>query len=370
MLHRLAVPIGWKEILKRTIKESYDDNILGMAAQLAYYFFLALFPALLFLVALASFFPVQDLMNSIVGTLAQFAPNEVLDIVRDQLKKIAEGEQGGILTLAFLFTLWSSSAAVVSIIDTLNNAYDIVDSRSIWKVRLIAIALTAGVALFILISFTLVFLGPTLAETLAGRFGLGPAFEWTWKILQWPVVFGLVALAIAIVYYFAPDAEQEWVYLTPGSILATVLWLVASLVFKLYLMYFGDYTEAYGAIGGVIVMMLWFYISGLAILVGAEMNAEIEHASAYGKDPGERAPGEKKKIGAVAERDFEERQAAVLNGTAKPVEDEPNCDIDGPTMSRRPGRTRVSDLVLKGAAMAGIAGWIYARVKNGKIADV
>jgi membrane protein len=320
-------------------------------------------------VALASFFPVQDLMDSIVGTLAQFAPKEVLDIVRDQLQKIAEGEQGGILTMAFLFTLWSSSAAMVSIIDTLNNAYDIVESRPLWKVRLLAIGLTVGVALFILISFTLVLVGPTLAESLAVRFGLGPVFEWTWKFLQWPIIFSLVALAIAIIYYNAPDAEQEWVYLTPGSILATVLWLITSLAFKFYLSRFGNYTETYGAIGGVIVLMLWFYLSGLAILVGAETNAEIEHASAYGKDPGEREPGEKKKIGALAERDFEERQAAVLSGTVKAAPDEPNCDVDGPVAPRKPERTRVSDFVIKGAALAAIASRVYIRVRNGKTAD-
>jgi membrane protein len=269
--------------------------------------------------------------------MAQFAPKEVLDIVREQLKKIAEGEQGGILTMAFLFTLWSSSAAMVSIIETLNNAYDIVEGRPIWKVRLIAIVLTGGVALFILFSFTLVLLGPTLADHLATRFGLGAVFEWTWKIAQWPIVFALVALAIAIVYYFAPDAEQEWVYLTPGSILATLLWLIASLAFKFYISRFGNYTEAYGAIGGVIVLMLWFYLTGAAILVGAEMNAEIEHASAYGKDPGERAPGQKRKLGALAERDFDERQAAVRSGAAK-IEDGPNCDVDGLPRARETPR--------------------------------
>jgi membrane protein len=355
MLHRLGVPVGWGEILTRTVKEAYEDNCLGMAAQLAYYFFLALFPALLFLVALASFFPVQDLMTSIVGTLGQFAPPEVLEIVRDQLRKIAEGEQGGLLTFAFLFTLWSSSAAMVSIIETLNQAYDVVESRPIWKTRALAIGLTVGVAFFILVSFALVLVGPTLAENLAGRMGLGDAFEWTWKILQWPVVIALVAFAIAIIYYFAPDVEQEWVYLTPGSIFATILWLLCSLAFKLYLANFTDYTATYGAIGGVIVMMLWFYLGGLAVLIGAEMNAEIEHASAWGKDPGERAPGQKVKIGAVAERDYGERQRAIARGIKPAPETGPNCTIEPPTTrAPRPMRPRFSELVLGSAMIAAI----------------
>ena len=128
----------------------------------------------------------------------------------------------------------------------------------------------------------------------------GPAFVWTWNILQWPMVFVLVATAIALVYYFAPDAEQDWVWITPGSVLATLLWVVVSLGFKVYVSSFGSYTETYGVIGGVMVLMLWFYLSGIAILVGAELNAEIEHASPYGKDVGEKVPGEKKKIGARA----------------------------------------------------------------------
>ena len=143
-------------------------------------------------------------------------------------------------------------------------------------------------------------------------------FTWTWKILQWPVVFLLVATAVALVYYFAPDAEQEWIWITPGSVLATVLWVVASLAFRYYVTNFAAYNETYGAIGGVMVLLLWFYVSGIALLVGAELNAEIEHASPYGKDVGEKVPGEKKKIGPAAAarlrrtpREGRDRRAAV-----------------------------------------------------------
>ena len=141
----------------------------------------------------------------------------------------------------------------------------------------------------------LIVAGPTVAEQLAARMHLGPAFKWTWWILQWPVVFALVASAIGLVYYFAPDVEQDWVWITPGSILATMLWLVVSLALKFYYQFMPNANAAYGAIGGVMVLMLWFYVSGLALLLGAELNAEIEHASPYGKDAGERVPGEKKR---------------------------------------------------------------------------
>jgi membrane protein len=172
---------------------------------------------------------------------------------------------------------------VTAIIDTLNQAYDIQESRPWWKVRLLALGLTLGLALFIVVSFALVLVGPTLAEKVAVWLHMGPAFAWTWKIVQWPVVFSLVTFAIAMIYYYAPDAEQEWIWITPGSILATLLWLLISLGFKFYVVNFTSYNATYGAIGGVIVLMLWFYVSGLAVLIGAELNAEIEHASPYGK---------------------------------------------------------------------------------------
>ena len=164
--------------------------------------------------------------------------------------------------MAFLFTLWSSSSAVVSMCSTLNAAYDITESRPWWKVRLIAIGLTVGLALFILVAMTLVIAGPTIAEKVAEAMRLGPAFTWTWNILQWPVVFLLVATAVALVYYFAPDAEQDWIWITPGSVLATVLWVIVSLAFRFYVTNFASYNETYGAIGGVMVLLLWFYVSG------------------------------------------------------------------------------------------------------------
>jgi len=305
----LEVPLSWREILRRTFKESFfEDNCLGMAAQLAYYFFFALFPALLMLIALASYFPYHTLVDDLFKMIGGFAPPEVLTIITDQLAKIAKGEQGGLFTIGFLITIWSTSSALTAIIDTLNAAYDIQEGRPWWKVRLIAIGLTMGVALFILLSFGLVLAGPALAEQLANRFYLGAAFEWSWKILQWPIVFGFVSAAFAIVYYFAPDAEQDWIWLTPGAIFATTLWLLASLGFKFYVANWGSYTETYGAIGGVMILMLWFYISGLVILLGAEMNAEIEHASPYGKESGEKVPGQKRKIGPARMRAWMARQ--------------------------------------------------------------
>jgi membrane protein len=285
------VTLSWSEILKRTFRAAYNDNCLGLAAQLAYYFFLALFPALLFLLALASLFPFE-LIQDLLSSLALVAPPDVLSIIRDQLTKIASGDDQGILTVGIVGAVWSSSAALGAMIDAMNRAYDVKESRPWWKVRLIAMALTIALAVFILVSSLLVLVGPMVAEWLGRYAGYGVVFEWTWKILQWPLAVLLTTAGIAIVNYVAPDVRQEWRWTIPGSIFATILWLLTSLAFKVYVVRFANYNETYGAIGGVMVLMLWFYLSGFAILVGAEMNAEIEHASPEGKNPGERVKGE------------------------------------------------------------------------------
>jgi membrane protein len=217
MLSRFRIPIGWGELLKRTANEAIADDVFNLAAQQAYYFFFALFPALLALISIASFFPVHNLTDEVVKMLGRVAPKDVIDIVNEQLRKISGDNAGGLLTLAFVFTLWSTSTAVVSLCSTLNAAYDITEGRPWWKVRLVAVGLTVGLALFILVSMTLILGGPTIARHVADYAGLGGAFVSAWNILQWPVVFLLVATAIATVYYFAPDAEQDWVWITPGS---------------------------------------------------------------------------------------------------------------------------------------------------------
>jgi membrane protein len=310
VLSTFELPIGWKELLKRTLKETRDDDCLGLAAQLAYYFFLALFPAMLFLLALASFFPLSNLTDEITATLGPIAPADVLRFLEEQLNRIADTDSGGLLTLGILGAVWSSSAAIVAIMGSMNRAYDIEEARPWWKVRLIAMALTLALALLILVSLTLIVIGPVLAEQVASALGFGILFEWAWKLLQWPLAFFLASTAIGLVYYWAPDAEQDWVWITPGALVATSLWVLASLALELYVSNLTDYNVTYGAIGSVIVLLLWFYISGLAILVGAELNAEIEHASTYGKDPGEKVPGARPTIGIAAARAYRKRLEA------------------------------------------------------------
>ena len=348
MLAYLRVTLDWFDLSKRTVTEALSDDVLNLAAQQAYYFFFALFPALLFVIGVASFFPLQSLTGDAVNMLSRVAPQMVTQIIVDAMKSLGQQNSGGVLTFGFLITVWSTSGAMTAIITTLNAAYDVTESRPWWKTRLIAIALTVGIAVFVLASMFLVIAGPTLAEHLAGRFGLGPVFKWTWWVLQWPVVFALVVSAIGLIYYFAPDVEQDWVWITPGSIVATLLWIVVSVALKLYYQFVPSAANpTYGAIGGIMVLMLWFYASGIALLFGAELNAEIEHASPYGKDPGERVPGEKKVVGPRAQRIYEEKRAKG-EIPIKPLPEGVNCDVDRPRRAhgQPEDTTKASDLLI------------------------
>ncbi len=292
MLAPFQTRLSQYELLKRTVTETINDDCFSLAAQMAYYFFLSLFPAVLFLLAMASFFPLQNLTDDLGQILSPFVSRQVVSIIQEQMHRLAENDSGGFLTIGVLGALWSSSAALVSLVYSLDKAYGLTERRPWWKVRLLAIVLTLALAGFLLVSLSLVLAGPSVATYLGETLGYGEVFEWSWKILQWPVAFGLVTGALAIVYYFGPDAEQRWTWVLPGAIAGTIVWMLSSLGFKLYVSWMTDYTASYGAIGGVVVLMLWFYVSGLAILVGAELNAEIEHASPYGKNPGERVAPE------------------------------------------------------------------------------
>jgi membrane protein len=293
MFHGLRKPpIPLTELVKRTANEVMDDDCLGMAAQLAYYLVLSLFPALIVIVTLVSYLP-WSVLDGLVSTIDRVAPGEIVTLVRDQIAELVKGNNGGLLTIGVLGAIWTSSSAVVSIVSTLNRAYEVTESRPWWKVRLVAIGLTVGLAVFIVGSLVVLLAGPAITRVIEANTGFGSTAATAWSVLQYPLVFALASLGIAFIYYFAPDVEQDWVWITPGSIVACLLWLIVSLGLKVYVTQFGNYNETYGALGGAAILLLWMYLTGLAILIGGELNAEIEHALPEGKAPGERTPGER-----------------------------------------------------------------------------
>jgi membrane protein len=272
--------LSFYELGRRLWHESLQDEVLGRAAQLSYYILLALFPMLLVLTALMGVFSVENYMPELMSYLRQVLPNDALSMVERFLKQVAEGSGTNILSLGGLGALWASSSGMTAIMDALNVVYGVkTDSRPFWRVRLTAIVLTIGLAGFVILSLTLVLYGPSIGAWIADFVGLGWAFIVAWNLLQWPVVVGIMLLVVGAIYYVCPDIQQDWRWVSPGSAFAVAMWLIVSLGFKLYVDNYGNYNKVYGSIAGVIVLMLWLYWSGMVLLVGGEVNAEIEKAA-------------------------------------------------------------------------------------------
>ena len=273
------------ELGRRLWRESLQDELLGRAAQLSYYALLALFPALIFLTALMGLFSVERFMPELMSYLRDVVPADALMMVQRFLTQVAEGSGANILSLGALGALWASSSGVTAIMDALNVVFGVKeDRRPFWRVRLTAILLTIALAGFVILSLGLVLYGPTIGRWVADQMGYGIAFTWIWNVLQWPMIAGFMLIVVGAIYHVCPDRRvKRWSWITPGSLFAVVMWLLVSLGFKAYVDNFGNYNKVYGSIAGVIVLMLWFYWSGMVLLLGGEINAEIEKAEAEPK---------------------------------------------------------------------------------------
>jgi membrane protein len=280
--------LGVVELGKRVWREIQDDNVTGYAAQIAYYFLFSLFPFFLFLTAVIAYIPVPNLLDRIIELLGEMLPADALHLVQDNVRTLVTERRGGLLSLGIVLALWTASAAMSAIMDALNRAYGVKEGRPFWKSKGLALLLTVGFTLFIVGSMVLLIFGPQIGEWIAGKVGLGAVFDVAWNILRWPVILFLMILAMGVLYYAAPDVEQEWKWITPGAVFSVLGWILASLAFSYYVNNFGAYDKTYGSIGAVIILLTWMYLTGLFILVGGEINSGIEHAAAAGKAPGQK----------------------------------------------------------------------------------
>jgi membrane protein len=293
--------LSWLQLGKRVWNEIQEDNVFGRAAELSYYFLLALFPFLIFVTSV-----IGIVLGSGTGTrhmlfnyLARIMPPSAFQLIDSTMYEVSAASSGGKLSCGLFAALWGASNALTSITDSLNTAYDLKESRPWWKTRLVALGLTVALSVLIVGALVLVVAGGKIAEWLALHYGLGPVFPTAWKIIQWPVVFAAIMLAFALIYYLAPDfRKQSWQWLTPGAAIGVALWLLVSLGFRVYLHFFNSYSATYGSLGAVIILMLWFYFTGAAVLIGGEVNSEIENAAAQrgepeAKEKGEKSPDEK-----------------------------------------------------------------------------
>ena len=288
--------IGWKELARRVWSEMSEDDVWGRAAQLSYYFLLAVFPLLIFLTTMLGYFAEAgtELRADLLRVLGTVVPPDATKLIFTTINEAEQNAGGGKLSFGILATLWAASNGMGAITESLNVAYEVKESRPWWKARLTAVLLTVGLAVLILTALALTLFGGHLAEYVAAHWMFGSVFVMTWKIVQWPIILAFVLLAFALIYYFAPDLRhQKWYWVTPGSAAGVALWLLVSFAFRLYLHYFDRYSMTYGSLGAVIILLLWFYLTGAAILTGGKVNAVIEHAAARRGVPEARLPGEK-----------------------------------------------------------------------------
>jgi membrane protein len=272
-----------KKFIGRLWTRINDHDIFGRAAQLSYYFLLALFPLLLFLMSLLGYFAQagSDLRTKLLTYLATVMPYSAVTLVRTTLDEISQSAGGGKISIGILAALWAASNGMGAISDTLNVAYGVKERRSWWKVRLVSICLTIMLSLLIVVALAIVLYGGRIGDAIAAHFGFSTAFTLGWKILQFPIALVFILLTFDLIYYFAPDDRRRrgrkwW---NVGAITAVGLWLLVSFCFRLYLHFFNSYSVTYGSLGALIILMLWFYFTGLAILIGGEINSELEQAT-------------------------------------------------------------------------------------------
>jgi len=266
--------------LKATVQEFIRDDALGLAAQLAYYLILAIFPFILFLVAVLDAFSSSSpqFATELFDYLRRLLPPQVFDLIETYTRNTLRNPDTapGLLSVGILGTIWAASGAFSALINALNRAYDVQETRPFWKVKGIAILMTLGLSALILIGVLLLIAGPSIGETVAEIFTLGDEFMAVWNIARWPAALLFMIATVALLFYFAPDADQPFRWITPGGFVGILLWVLASVSFNLYLSSdFNSYDKTYGSIGTVIILLLYLYISSLTILFGATLNATL-----------------------------------------------------------------------------------------------
>lgn len=262
------------------IKKLGEDELSTRSASLSYYFLLALFPMFLFLVSLIAVFagPGSELRENIIAALGQLAPGSASDLVHNVVNQTFTNGSGIKLAAGILGALWAASGGMSAVVTSLNVIYRTKEERPWWEQKLTIVGLTLALAGLIILAMVLVLYGGKLGELISSHVGLGHPFRLAWTILQWPVTFGAMFLSYSIIYYFAPDLkERRWYWVTPGAVVGVTLWLIASFGFRIYLHFFNSYSATYGSLGAAVILMLWLYITGDAILIGGEVNWVIEN---------------------------------------------------------------------------------------------
>lgn len=274
---RLVRPgVGAKRFLKDLAAEIKKDQVTDSAAVLAYFSMLAIFPAAILLLSLLPYLPIPNLDQMILNSMSRAMPDQAAELFTSTVRSVVSEPRGGLLSFGVLGTLWAASTGLQAMMQRIGTTYDVQETRPYWKRRGIALLLVMAVGTLVVTAFTLLIVGGILHEHLERIIGENSVTVWLFTALRWAIILVLMFGALALLYYFGPNVKQRFRLITPGGILATVLFIASSLGFRVYVENFGSYEATYGSLGAAIILLLWLYVGGVVVLVGAEVNALLE----------------------------------------------------------------------------------------------
>jgi membrane protein len=271
----------YKAILIRAAKKSLADGITDLAAALAYYSFLAIPSVLLVAVGLFTLIASPDAITTLMDKIGQVAPSQTTELLGGSLRRLNQNQSSSVVMtiVGFVLALWTTTGAMTSFMRALNRAYDRDETRKFVRQRVVAVQMVAALGAAFLLVFGLLVLGPVVSDWIGKALDVEGVIGWIWWIAQWPVLLGGLLAAFATVLYLGPNVDHpRWRFVTPGSLLAVLVWLAASGLFAVYTSMFGSYNKTWGSLAAVIVMLTWLWLTGLALLFGAEVNAEAERS--------------------------------------------------------------------------------------------
>ncbi len=269
----------WLAVFKRTGKQFLADDCMGLSQQVAFSSLLAFFPSVILLVGLLGLIGAFEDLKEFLGTVAPGAVIEAIELAQETAAG-NEGASTAAFVIGLFLAVWAASGAMNAVIKAVNRAYDRQETRPFWKVRIYAIVLVIASGITTATLFLLIVFGGPLGEAIASYAELGGAWSWIWGVLRWPLAFVGILLFFALVYYLAPNLDQRsWKWVTPGSVVGAILWLVLSGLFALYTSFSDSYDKTYGSLAGGIVLLLWLNYSAFALLFGAELNSELDRQS-------------------------------------------------------------------------------------------
>jgi membrane protein len=264
-----------KDALLQTYDDVGDNHTLQMAAALSYYFVISLFPSLIVLSAIVAYLPVPDLFNQALNLMARFVPADSMGLVKKVLADVVTPNRNAFLSIGLLGTLWAASGGFAAAIEALNIAYDAEETRPFWKTRPLAIGLTILIGALLLIALGVMIVGPQFGDWLSGRLHASVLWQWLWPYIHWTVSVGFTVLAVEVLYFLAPNVKQRFLATLPGAIFAVGCWIGFSYLLGIYFRSFANFNRTYGTLGAAVALMVWLYWTGFAMLVGAELNAEL-----------------------------------------------------------------------------------------------